>query len=59
MKIAGGIEALEINATTMDRQSVIYPTLIWDDDTVVLVDTGFPSQMIALRESVEKAGFNN
>lgn len=56
MRIADGIEALEINATAMGRQSIIYPTLIWDNETVVLIDSGFPGQMDALREVMKKAG---
>ena len=44
MRIADGVEALEINATAMGRQSIVYPTLIWDNETVVLVDSGFPGR---------------
>jgi glyoxylase-like metal-dependent hydrolase (beta-lactamase superfamily II) len=59
MKIADGanrIAALELNSNAMGRQSVIYPTLIWDDENVILVDAGFPGQMNALREAMDTVG---
>jgi glyoxylase-like metal-dependent hydrolase (beta-lactamase superfamily II) len=56
MRIADGIEALELNANSMGRPTVIYPTLMWDDETVILVDTGFPGQINAIREAMNKTG---
>ncbi|MCR8635070.1 MBL fold metallo-hydrolase [Paenibacillus radicis (ex Xue et al. 2023)] len=56
MKIANGVEMLEISATVMGKMDVIHPTLIWDEDTAVLVDTGFPGQMPLIIEAMEKAG---
>jgi glyoxylase-like metal-dependent hydrolase (beta-lactamase superfamily II) len=56
MKIAQGIEALEITANVMSRQSVIYPTLIWDDENVVLIDAGFPGLLPAISEAMSGAG---
>lgn len=56
MKITEGVEALELKTSAMGRETVIYPTLIWDGDTAVLVDTGFPGQLPALRKAVEDAG---
>lgn len=56
MKIAQGIEALELTSNVMSRQSVIYPTLIWDDETVVLIDAGFPGLLPAIREAMSGAG---
>lgn len=56
MKIAHGIEMLEISADVMGTPSIIYPTLIWDNNTVVLVDTGYPGQLQQIRAVVEKAG---
>jgi glyoxylase-like metal-dependent hydrolase (beta-lactamase superfamily II) len=56
MRIADGIEALELNANAMGRPTVIYPTLIWDDQTVILVDAGFPGQINAIREAMNKTG---
>ena len=57
MKLADGVEALELPfRNPMGMESIIYPTLIWDNDTVVLVDTGFPGQLKQVREAVERTG---
>ena len=44
MKIANGVEMLEITANIMGTPSTINPTLIWDNNTIILVDAGFPGQ---------------
>jgi glyoxylase-like metal-dependent hydrolase (beta-lactamase superfamily II) len=56
MKVAKGTEMLEIAAVVMGKQNTICPTLLWDENTVVLVDTGFPGQLPLLREAIENAG---
>lgn len=56
MQVAPGIEMLEISAVIMGKVNVIYPTLIWDENAVVLVDTGYPGQLSLFREAIEKAG---
>ena len=56
MRIANGIEMLEIPSNVMGKQNIINPTLIWDEDTVILVDSGFPGQLHQIREAIEKAG---
>lgn len=56
MKIADGIEMLELPMNLMGRGSKIYPTLIWDDDTVVLVDAGAPDSLPEIKNAMEKAG---
>ncbi|CAM5475952.1 MBL fold metallo-hydrolase OS=Lysinibacillus sphaericus OX=1421 GN=LS41612_16070 PE=4 SV=1 [Lysinibacillus sphaericus] len=33
-----------------------YPTLLWDQDMAVLIDTGFPGQMEDLRVAIDKIG---
>jgi glyoxylase-like metal-dependent hydrolase (beta-lactamase superfamily II) len=55
MRVANGIEMLEISATVMGKIETIHPTLIWDKDTAILVDTGFPGQLSKIREAMEKA----
>jgi len=55
MQVTNGIEMLEISATIMGKANVIHPTLIWDKDIVILVDTGYPGQLPLLREAMEKA----
>lgn len=54
VRIADGIEMLEISCNLMGRTSKIYPVLIWDDKDIVLVDTGFPSQLEKFKEAVRK-----
>jgi len=44
MFIAKGVEMLQISMKVMGVESVIYPTIIWDDKNVVLVDTGSPGK---------------
>jgi glyoxylase-like metal-dependent hydrolase (beta-lactamase superfamily II) len=51
----GFIRMLEISAVIMGRVEAIYPTLIGDADTVILVDTGFPGQLALFREAMAKA----
>jgi glyoxylase-like metal-dependent hydrolase (beta-lactamase superfamily II) len=56
MKIATGIEMLEIPATIQRSQTFIYPTLIWDSKTTILIDAGFPGQLYAFRKAIMKGG---
>lgn len=56
MKAASEIEALEISMDMMGKQNTIYPTLIRDYDTVVLVDAGYPGQLPLIRDKMEKSG---
>ena len=58
MKLADGVEMLEITANFMGRQTVIYPVIISDKDGLVLVDTGFPGLdgIAQIREQALKAG---
>lgn len=55
MQPANQIEMLEISAMLMGKVEVIYPTLIWDKETAILVDTGYPGQLPLIREAFEKA----
>lgn len=56
MKIADGLEVLEVTASIMGKQSVIYPVLFHDAADIVLVDTGFPGMLKELREAVDNTG---
>jgi glyoxylase-like metal-dependent hydrolase (beta-lactamase superfamily II) len=56
MKIATGIEMLGIPATIQGAQTFIYPTLIWDDKTTILVDAGFPDQLSEFRRAIMESG---
>ncbi|MGO4693745.1 MBL fold metallo-hydrolase [Paenibacillus sp. FSL A5-0031] len=56
MNIASGVNMMPISAVMMGRMETIYPTLIWDNDTVILVDTGYPGQLPLIKEQMERAG---
>ncbi|MFD2171643.1 MBL fold metallo-hydrolase [Tumebacillus lipolyticus] len=58
MRIANGVEMLEISANMMGKQSVICPTLLWDEQSAVLVDTGYPGQLPLIRQAMEQAGIS-
>ncbi|MGR6129961.1 MBL fold metallo-hydrolase [Paenibacillus sp. SER-28] len=52
MKISQGVEMLQLDF----HGNMIHPILLWDQETSVLIDTGFPGQMEDLREAMEKVG---
>lgn len=56
MKLANNVEVLELVMNLMGQQSIIHPTLLWDENEVVLVDTGIPGQLEEIREAMDKAG---
>lgn len=56
MKIDNGVEALELTVNLMGREQTIFPTLFWDDESVILVDAGFPGLEPQIREAIEKSG---
>ncbi len=56
MKIATGVEMLEIPAMIRGAQTFIYPTLIWDSKTTILVDAGFPDQLSEFKQAIMEGG---
>ncbi|MEW9698730.1 MBL fold metallo-hydrolase [Paenibacillus sp. SI8] len=56
MRIAEGIALLEISVPVMGGIDVIHPTLLWDAETAILVDTGYPGILPKLREAFELEG---
>lgn len=56
MNIAKGVEALELTMNIMGSQSIIHPTLIWDDETVILVDAGIPSLLPEIQKVMDQVG---
>lgn len=40
----------------MGTSSIIHPALIWDGETAILVDAGYPGQLPQIREAMERAG---
>lgn len=56
MKIENGIYMLEILSDTMGTPTIIYPTLILNNDSLILIDTGFPGLFNQIYEAIEKEG---
>jgi glyoxylase-like metal-dependent hydrolase (beta-lactamase superfamily II) len=56
MKIADNLEMLVLPMNVMGRERIVYPTLIWDDDNVILIDTGIPSNLEIIKKQMEAAG---
>ncbi len=56
MNIAAGVEMLDIPAEIRGTPTLIHPTLIWDDQTTILVDAGFPGQVPEFRRAIIEAG---
>ena len=56
MQITEGLSMLEIAMTP--REGMIYPTLIWDQNNVILVDTGMgmPGQLQKIQEAIDNEG---
>ncbi|MCQ6558706.1 MBL fold metallo-hydrolase [Paenibacillus mendelii] len=52
MNIADGTAMLELNIQGFG----LNPTLIWDDETALLIDTGMPGQLKPIREAMREAG---
>jgi glyoxylase-like metal-dependent hydrolase (beta-lactamase superfamily II) len=54
--IAEGIAKLDLSFQLGERHMVIHPTLLWDNQNVILVDTGFGGMLPALKEEMQQAG---
>ncbi|MFJ5789769.1 MBL fold metallo-hydrolase [Lysinibacillus sp. NPDC093197] len=52
MEVSKGVEILELEFNGI----IIYPTLLWDQEMAVLIDTGFPGQFEDLHVAMEKVG---
>lgn len=58
MAATNGIKQLDISFDFNGNPRVINPTLIWDEDNVILIDAGFPGQLPLFREAIEKLGLS-
>lgn len=50
MEISKRVEMLQLEF----HGNIIHPTLLWDQDMAVLIDTGFPGQIDDVRVAMEK-----
>ena len=55
MHIGKGIEMLELTVQVMGGSDSIYPTLLWDENSAVLVDTGYPGLLDNFKNAFAKA----
>jgi glyoxylase-like metal-dependent hydrolase (beta-lactamase superfamily II) len=55
LKIADGIEMIKLPMNLMGMNRTIYPTIIWDDDSVVLVDAGVTNSLPEIKNAMEDA----
>ncbi len=56
MKIANGVEMLEIPMNFLGRKDKIHPTLLWSNEDAVLIDTGMPGQLNLFKDEMNKVG---
>jgi glyoxylase-like metal-dependent hydrolase (beta-lactamase superfamily II) len=58
VQIANGIEMLELSIEIMGEKNVIYPAVVWDNNTVILIDAGYPGQLSQIQEAIKQAGLS-
>ena len=58
MEIAKNVEMLEISMNLLGVESKIYPTLIWDDNNMILFDAGLPGSIKTIKDEVTKTGLS-
>lgn len=56
MKIATGVEMIELQVEAFGGRTVLNPTLVWDDETAVLIDAGMPGSWESIRAAMSRAG---
>lgn len=52
MKISNGVDVIELNI----QGFTLNPTLIWDEGSAVLIDTGMPGQLEAIKSAMSNVG---
>lgn len=50
MRISEGVEMLQLTARAFDQNIILNPTLVWNNDEAILIDTGMPGQIDQLKE---------
>jgi glyoxylase-like metal-dependent hydrolase (beta-lactamase superfamily II) len=58
MEIAENTEMIEISMNMLGVESKIYPTIIWDDNNMILFDAGLPGSNKIIRNEMIKAGLS-
>ncbi|MEI2285352.1 MBL fold metallo-hydrolase [Paenibacillus polysaccharolyticus] len=52
-----GIKTIKLEMEYYGEPFIVYPTLLWDEQNVVLVDTGIPGQLQQIRTLLETENF--
>ncbi|MED3897641.1 MBL fold metallo-hydrolase [Priestia aryabhattai] len=50
MRISEGVEMLQLTARAFDQDIILNPTLVWNNDEAILIDTGMPGQIDQLKK---------
>jgi glyoxylase-like metal-dependent hydrolase (beta-lactamase superfamily II) len=56
MRVAPGVEMLELSATLMGGPGTLCPAVLWDQENAILVDAGLPGMAAQFLEAMEHAG---
>ncbi|MHB8985444.1 MAG: MBL fold metallo-hydrolase, partial [Eubacteriales bacterium] len=56
MKIADGIEILNLPEILENGPSVIHPVVLWDNSNVILIDAGLPGQFQQFSDQMAAVG---
>lgn len=56
MNISNGVAMLELEFEAFGSRAVLNPSLVWDDEAAVLIDTGMPGGLEQIRTAMSKAG---
>lgn len=58
MLISPGIAMLSITAPVLSSTDTVYPILLWDDENIALIDTGYPGQLEQLQKESTSYGID-
>ncbi|MBU8852844.1 MBL fold metallo-hydrolase [Priestia megaterium] len=54
MRISEGVEMIQLTARAFNQDITLNPTLVWNNEEVILIDTGMPGQIDQLKEALNK-----
>ena len=54
MQIDEGIGIIELRSVVNNHEMIFRPTVIWDEEDVILIDTGYPGQLEAISANLAK-----
>ncbi|WP_226556295.1 MBL fold metallo-hydrolase [Priestia aryabhattai] len=54
MRISEGVEMLQLTARAFNQDITLNPTLVWNNEEAILIDTGMPGQTNQLKEALNE-----